>query len=66
MDSDITALILTKNEELHIERCINSIKDLVSNIYVIDSGKVIDSGVHKDLLSKSETYKSFYEKQIQK
>ena len=38
MDSDITALILTKNEELHIERCIDSIKDLVSNIYVIDSG----------------------------
>ena len=37
-----------------------------NNIFVIDSGKVIDSGVHKDLLSKSETYKSFYEKQIQK
>ena len=38
MDGNITALILTKNEELHIERCIDSIKDLVSNIYVIDSG----------------------------
>ena len=37
-----------------------------NNIYVIDSGKVIDSGMHKDLLSKSEAYKNFYEKQIQK
>ena len=37
-----------------------------NNIYVIDSGKVIDNGKHKDLLSKSEAYKNFYEKQIQK
>ncbi len=37
-----------------------------NNIYVIDSGKVIDNGMHKDLLSKSEVYKNFYEKQIQK
>ena len=37
-----------------------------NNIYVIESGKVIDNGMHKDLLSKSEAYKSFYEKQIQK
>ena len=37
-----------------------------NNIYVIDSGKVIDNGMHKDLLLKSEAYKNFYEKQIQK
>ncbi len=37
-----------------------------SNIYLIDSGKVIDNGKHEDLLKKSEIYKSFYEKQIQK
>lgn len=35
--SDISVFILTFNEELHIERCINSIKDLTSKIYVIDS-----------------------------
>ena len=35
---DISALILTKNEEIHIERCIKSINNLVSDIYVIDSG----------------------------
>ncbi len=37
-----------------------------NNIYVIDSGQVVDSGKHNDLMSKSELYKSFYEKQIQK
>ena len=37
-----------------------------NNIYVIDSGKVIDSGRHEDLLSKSKIYKNFYEKQIKK
>tara|TARA_B100001057_G_scaffold17931_1_gene16591 strand:- start:7335 stop:9071 length:1737 start_codon:yes stop_codon:yes gene_type:complete len=37
-----------------------------NNIYLIDSGKVIDNGTHKDLLIKSKLYKNFYEKQIQK
>ena len=35
-------------------------------IYVIDSGRVIESGKHNDLMSKSDLYKKFYEKQIQK
>ena len=33
----LTAIILTYNEEQHIARCINSIKDFVDEIYVIDS-----------------------------
>ena len=37
-----------------------------SNIYVIDSGKVVGSGKHEELLKKSELYKHFYEQQIQK
>jgi ATP-binding cassette, subfamily B, bacterial MsbA len=37
-----------------------------NNIYVIDSGNVIDSGKHDALMTKSKLYKSFYEKQIQK
>ena len=37
-----------------------------NNIYVINSGSVVDSGKHEDLMKKSELYKSFYEKQIQK
>ncbi len=36
------------------------------NIYVIDQGKVIAEGNHKELLTKSEIYKNFYEKQIRK
>ena len=37
-----------------------------SNIYIIDSGKVVGSGKHEELLKKSELYKHFYEQQIQK
>jgi len=37
-----------------------------NNIYLIDSGKVVDNGTHEDLLIKSKLYKNFYEKQIQK
>ena len=37
-----------------------------NNIYVIDSGKVVDNGKHEILINKSKLYKSFYEKQIQK
>jgi glycosyltransferase involved in cell wall biosynthesis len=33
----ITAIILTFNEELHIQRCINSLKKLTDNILVVDS-----------------------------
>ena len=36
------------------------------NIYVIQSGNVMGSGKHEELLKKSEIYKNFYEKQIQK
>lgn len=36
--NDITAIILTKNEEVNIERCIKSIKSFVDRIVVIDSG----------------------------
>ena len=37
-----------------------------NNIYVINSGQVVDSGRHDDLLIKSSLYKNFYERQIQK
>ena len=35
-------------------------------IYVMDKGNVIDSGNHEELLKKSITYKSYYNKQINK
>ncbi len=37
-----------------------------NKIYVIDEGKIIAQGNHKELLQKSETYKNFYEKQLRK
>lgn len=36
--NDITAIILTKNEEVNIARCINSIAELADRIVVVDSG----------------------------
>ena len=37
MYNDITAIVLTYNEELHIERCITRLASLCQKIYVIDS-----------------------------
>ena len=36
------------------------------NIYVMEKGKILDSGKHGELLDKSDAYKNFYEKQIKK
>ena len=35
--ADVTAIIMTNNEEKHLERCINSLKSTIKNIVVIDS-----------------------------
>ena len=37
-----------------------------NNIFLMDSGKIISSGKHEELLLKSEVYKNFYQKQIRK
>ena len=58
--------ILTKNKTtIVIAHRLSTILSS-NNIYVIDSGNVIANGQHDDLMIKSELYKSFYEKQIQK
>ena len=36
------------------------------NIYVVDNGKIIDSGTHEELLDQSLVYKNFYKQQIKK
>ena len=35
--ADLTAIILTKNEELNIEKCIKSVKNIAKRIVVVDS-----------------------------
>ncbi len=48
--ADITAIILTKNEEVNIEKCIRSIKPIVKRIIVVDSGSTDNTtNVAKDL-----------------
>ena len=58
MNKKIAAIILTKDEGIHIERCIKSIQNLVSEIYVIDSGSNDET---KYLCEKHNT-KFFYNK----
>lgn len=37
MNNSIAAIILTKNEEKHITRCINSLKGICNEVFIIDS-----------------------------
>ena len=37
-----------------------------NNIYVIDSGKIVENGKHDELLNKSKIYKNFHDKQFQR
>ena len=58
--------ILTKNKTtIVIAHRLSTILNS-NNIYLIDSGEVVDSGKHEILIEKSKLYKSFYEKQIKK
>ena len=36
----ITVIILTYNEEIHLTRCLENIKDWVEEIVVVDSGSI--------------------------
>ena len=58
--------ILTKNKTtIVIAHRLSTILNS-NNIYVIDKGKIVDNGNHEALMKKSDLYKNFYEKQIQK
>ena len=58
--------ILTKNKTtIVIAHRLSTILNS-HNIFVIDKGKVVVNGKHEDLMQKSDLYKNFYEKQIQK
>ena len=56
--------ILTKNKTtIVIAHRLSTILNS-SQIFVMDKGKIIDRGKHDILIEKSETYKSFYNRQI--
>ena len=58
--------ILTKNKTtIVIAHRLSTILNS-NNIYVVDSGNIMASGNHDELLKSSVHYKNFYEKQIQK
>ena len=58
--------ILTKNKTtIVIAHRLSTILNS-NNIYVVDSGRIINHGKHEELISDCKLYKNFYEKQIQK
>lgn len=60
----LSQLILNKTTIVIAHR-LSTILDS-DNIYVIDNGKIINSGKHEELLVQSKVYKNFYERQIKK
>jgi len=36
----ISLCLITKNEELFLEQCLNSVKDLVDEIIIVDTGSI--------------------------
>ena len=72
LDSDTEEKIQKAIEELIHDKTTIVIAHRLSTvlnsekIYVMEKGRILDSGNHDELLGKSNEYKNFYEKQIQK
>ena len=72
LDSDTEEKIQKAIEELIHDKTTIVIAHRLSTvlnsekIYVMEKGRILDSGNHDKLLEKSNEYKNFYEKQIQK
>ena len=72
LDSDTEEKIQKALDQLTLDKTTIVIAHRLSTIlnsdtiYVMDKGKITDSGKHNELLMKSAVYKNFYEKQIQK
>ena len=64
--NSIALIIPCLNEEIAIAKVIDDFRSIISHldIYVIDNGKIVDSGKHDELLDKSKIYKNFYQSQI--
>ena len=64
-DSLITVIILTKNEELHIERAIKSALSITKNVIVIDSNSTDDTiflAQKYNVIIKNASFNNFSEK----
>lgn len=64
---DLSAVILTFNEEIHIKRCISSIKNLVKDIYVVDSfssDKTVEFAKELGAKVYQNTWEKSYSKQF--
>lgn len=57
MTASVTAIILTHNEELHIERCIASLRSHVERIVVVDSGST-DRTIESAIIGGAEIFKN--------
>ncbi|MDC1002990.1 ABC transporter ATP-binding protein [Candidatus Pelagibacter sp.] len=70
LDSDTEEKIQKALDKLTIDKTTIVIAHRLStilnsdNIYVVDNGKIIDSGKHDELLDKSKIYKNYYQRQI--
>ena len=58
--------LLTKNKTtVVIAHRLSTILN-ANNIYVVNAGKIIASGIHENLLETSQVYNNFYQKQLKK
>ena len=61
---DLTAIVLTYNEEEHIGRCLRSLQPLAKKIYVVDSFSG-DQTIEQAKLLKAETVQHPFSNQAQ-
>jgi glycosyltransferase involved in cell wall biosynthesis len=71
MKSDITVIILTFNEERHIQRCVERIKPIASEVFVVDcfSGSGTTAVCCQDLnrnFKGCEINKEYFDKSIER